>query len=244
MVLWRSRLTIVALGAGCLLAFGLAGVSQAGHVRPKGATPVYESLVPAFQQCAVPNATHNGPVAVPSCNPPVKLSPNLTTGTPTVNGLPANMTSAILLQMLVPPAVGAPDLRIQMQINDVYCDAITSPCTNTSEALDDFVGGLNVQIGFRITDQINSVGGMTNVHATVIDFPVDAPVSCNAVTGGPPGGQCLATTTMNAIIPGSVPAGTRAVWEISRLVVQDGGSDGNPATTPNDTFLVRGLFQP
>ena len=32
-------------------------------------------------------------------------------------------------------------------------------------------------------------------------------------------------------------------WEVLRLVAQDGGSDGNPATTPNDTWLVR-VFQP
>jgi hypothetical protein len=34
------------------------------------------------------------------------------------------------------------------------------------------------------------------------------------------------------------------VWEVRDLFVQDGGSDGNPATTPNDPWLVRGLFQP
>ena len=42
--------------------------------RPKGATPLRASMVPAFKACAAPNRTHGAPLAFPSCNPPVQSS--------------------------------------------------------------------------------------------------------------------------------------------------------------------------
>ena len=241
----RSRLIATALGAALLLAVGVSSIGQASHIRPKGATPIRESLVPAYRPCAVPNRTHQGPLALPSCNPPVNTSPNLTTGTADSNGLPANMTSGVRLDMLIPPAVGAPDLLFQVVINDQYCRVVLPTCTNTGESLDDFVGGLNVHFEFRVSDHANATSGGTFVDpATVVDFPIDLNISCVAVGPGSPGGQCTVVTGMNAIVPGSVPSAKRSIWEVTQLFVQDGGSDGNPATTPNDTWLVRGLFQP
>jgi hypothetical protein len=242
----RRRLLAAVLGAALMVVVAVASVGQASHIRPKGATPIREALVPGYRPCVAPNRTHNPPLALPSCNPPVHTSPNLTTGTADANGLPANMTSAVRLDMLIPAAVGAPDLRIQIGINDQYClPSFTGPCINTGESLDDFVGGLNVHFDFRITDHFNSVsGGGGTDPATMVDLPIDANVACTAVAGGPPGGQCQVVTSMNALVPGSVPSSRRTVWEVMNLLVEDGGSDGDPATTPNATWLVRGLFQP
>jgi hypothetical protein len=238
----RDGLAAVVIGAGLILAVGVTGVGQATHIRPKSASPVRESLIPAHNRCGVPNRTHGPSIAVPSCNPAVNTSPNLTTGTPDNNGLPANMASQVRLQMITTP----PDMVLQASINDQYCKpAFAGACTNTGESLNDYVGGLNVNIEFRLTDHWNSTspGGGTDT-ATSIDFPIPWPVTCTSVGPGTPGGQCTSSTTLNSLVPGAVLGGKRMSWEVVSLVVQDGGSDSNPATTPNDTWLVRGLFQP
>ena len=43
------------------------------YARPKGATPLRVSLVPAYQACAVPNREHGPPLVNPSCNPPAAV---------------------------------------------------------------------------------------------------------------------------------------------------------------------------
>ena len=162
MVLHRkTSLTAVVLGAGLVAALGAAGVGQASHLRPKAAPVIRESLIPAHVQCVAPNRTHNGPLAFPSCNPPVNVSPNLTTGTFDNNGLPSNMTAGVKLQMILSP----PDMLLQASINDQYCKpTFTATCTNTGESLSDFVGGLNVDIQFRLTDHWSSIGGADRIR--------------------------------------------------------------------------------
>ena len=58
--------------------------------RPKGASPVRVSLVPAYNGCSSPNRTHGLPLNQGSCNPPVQSSSELTSGTPDANGRAAN----------------------------------------------------------------------------------------------------------------------------------------------------------
>ena len=43
---------------------------QRATPRPKGATPLYLSLVPAYKPCTASNRTHGPPLAYGSCNPP------------------------------------------------------------------------------------------------------------------------------------------------------------------------------
>ena len=94
----RRRLSVAVLGAA-VVALALAAVQNAGatHVRPKGASPLRASVVPAFKQCTAPNRTHGAPLAFPSCNPPVQTSNSLTIGSPDANGAGANSSSYILL---------------------------------------------------------------------------------------------------------------------------------------------------
>ena len=238
----RNALAAVVLGAGLILALGVTTVGQATHIRPKAAAPIREALIPAHNQCVAPNRTHGPPFAFPSCNPPVNVSPHLTTGTPDNNGLPANMASHVRLDMQFAP----PDMLLQVVINDQYCKpTFAVPCTNTGESLNDFVGGVNVQMEFRLTDHWNAVapGGGPDA-ATMVDIPFPWSVPCAAVGPGTPGGQCISNTSMNALVPAAVKSAKRSSYEVLTLVVQDGGSDGNPATTPNATWMVRGLFQP
>ena len=58
------------------------------YPRPKGASPMQVSLVPAYTACTSSNSTHGAPLAFPSCNPPDPASAYLTTGTPDANGRP------------------------------------------------------------------------------------------------------------------------------------------------------------
>jgi hypothetical protein len=239
----RDGLAAIVVAAGLMIAVGATSVAQASHIRPKSATPIRESLIPAHNKCGAPNRTHGPTFTLPSCNPPVNVSPNLTTGTPDNNTLPANMASQVKLQIQSTP----PDILLLASINDQYCKpTFAGACTSTGEALNDYVGGLNVNIEFRLSDHWNAVtSGGGSDPATVIDLPpIPWPVTCTAVGPGTPGGQCTSSTTLNSLIPGAVLGGKRESWEVLNLVVQDGGSDSDPATTPNDTWLVRGLFQP
>lgn len=236
-----SVLALVAVGT-----LFLAGASDATHMRPKSARPIREALVPAFKECTFPNRSHKPALSFPSCHPPEVTNKTLAIGTPDVNGLPANSVSFVKLNMLIPPAAGAPDLTIRADVKDVYCNVALPTCTNTGEALDDYVGSVGLQMRFRVTDHCNfsSAPASCTDPATVIDFTASVKVACGAVTGGPPGGRCALDTTINSLVPGTVLAGERMVWELPSLVVEDGGQDGDASTTPNEEFLVRGLFQP
>jgi hypothetical protein len=45
-------------------------------------------------------------------------------------------------------------------------------------------------------------------------------------------------------MPGSVRSGDRAVWQIGKVQVFDGGPDGLVATADNSLFQVQGVFVP
>ena len=50
---------------------------------------------------------------------------------------------------------------------------------------------------------------------------------------------------MDAIVPGSVKEGKRAIWALSRIELYDGGADGDGSTTDDNTlFATQGLFIP
>ena len=75
----RKRMVLpVALAVGALVMMVVASMASATHPRPKGATPLYASLVPAYNACGTPNRTHGPPLAFPSCNPPVQTSTAVT----------------------------------------------------------------------------------------------------------------------------------------------------------------------
>ena len=89
-------------------------------MRPKGATPLRASLVPAFKACAAPNRTHGAPLAFPSCNPPVQTSNFLTIGSPDANGAGANSTGFVLLKV---KPTSPEDVLITSIGTDVRCQA-------------------------------------------------------------------------------------------------------------------------
>src|SRR6266540_3201822 len=98
----RKRMALpVAMAMAALGMMVVAQMAGAAHPRPKGASPLRASMVPAFNQCTAANRTHGPPLAFPSCNPPVQSSTSLTVGEPTANGAAANSVGFIRISVLV-----------------------------------------------------------------------------------------------------------------------------------------------
>ena len=52
-------------------------------------------------------------------------------------------------------------------------------------------------------------------------------------------------TSLNALIPGAVVAGERALWQFGQFEVFDGGGDGDAeAADDNERFAAQGVFVP
>ena len=58
------------------------------------------------------------------------------------------------------------------------------------------------------------------------------------------GSDCGMTTTVDAMFPGTVIENDRAVWQIRKVEVYDGGPEGNPITANNTLFATQGTFIP
>ena len=245
----RKRMVFpVALAVGALVMMVVASMASATHPRPKGASPLYASLVPSYNACGTPNRTHGPPLAFPSCNPPVQTSTAVTVGSPDANGAAANSVGFVKLNVKV-GVVGPPDtsdVLITSNATDIRCQAGTTSCGSANAADGaDYTGGLQGNATIRITDHFNAIaaGGGTD-PATVVDIPYPIAASCVATASTAIGGTCTANTSANAAVPGAVKDGKRAIVEVGQIVVSDGGPDGIVGTTPNTLFAVQGIFIP
>ena len=135
-------------------------LNTTGYVRPKTASPVRVSLVPAHNECTSPNRVH-GPPDFPgngsdpdgSCNPPSPSSAHLTAGNPN-----ANFTGLVKLRTVVgaPGGVDDSDVAIDVNVTDVRCQAGTSTCGSTNAVGgDDYTGEVQLRIELRITHRFN-----------------------------------------------------------------------------------------
>jgi Tol biopolymer transport system component len=200
------------------------------YVRPKGATPVYASLVPAYKSCTSPNDTHGAPLAFPSCSPPVQASDYLTVGTPDANGQAANSVGSLVVKAV--PGNGA-DVSVSVSVTDVRQKA----------SLADYGGELQAVLPVRITDR-NSPPPL-NGTATVADTPLSATAPCAPTADTTVGSTCAITTSVNTITPGAVVEGKRAIWQLGDLELFDGGLDGLASTANDNTlFETQGVFVP
>jgi hypothetical protein len=205
-----------------------------GYARPKGATPLYASLVPAYQPCGAPNRMHGPPLAFGSCAPPAQASAHLTVGTPDANDNPAGSVGFLRLNVEAgDPSIPGDDadVGIAFSLTDV----------RRSTDLADYTGELEAAFEVRLTDRFN--GSSPTDPGTVADFPFTFVVPCGA-TGGSEGGACPLQTSFDAVVPGSVPEGARAIWQLGQVEVRDGGADGLAATGPNTVFARQGIFVP
>jgi len=247
MTIKRKMVLPLALALGALGLMVMAQMASATHPRPKGATPLRVSTVPAFKQCTAPNRTHGAPLAFPSCNPPVQTSNFLTVGSPDANGAPANSVGSLRLdvQAGVPGPPEDSDVLIKSNITDVRCTpAGGATVCNSANAADgpDYSGEVQGNAIIRISDHYNGPG--LNEAATVQDIPFPVNATCANVASTTIGGTCTANTSANATVPGSVKDTQRAVVEIAQIQISDGGADGQVATADNTLFGVQGIFIP
>jgi uncharacterized protein DUF11/WD40 repeat protein len=219
--------------------FETTTVERGGYARPKGATPLIASLVPAYKQCGAGEAglQHGSPLSYPSCGSPTLTSGYLTTGTPDANARGANFAGSIRYtavgETVIDPTNG--------DQSDVLLDASLTDVRNKSD-LSDYTGGLRVDSTLRITDRDQGAGGFTS--ATVQDIGLSFDVPCAATASGTVGGACILHSSVDAITPGVVKEQKRAIWELGQVRVFDGGPDANPTTANNTLFAVQGVFVP
>src|SRR4051812_16833538 len=224
-----------------------AGPAQATHPRPKGATPITTSLVPAFKQCPAPNRTHGAPLAFPSCAPPVPTTQFTTLGTPDVNGASANWIGRVRFDA-VAGSPGPPedaDIFTAVNITDVRCTAATSGaiCNSAnSSGGQDYSGEIQVVVRSRVTDHNNGPSLTEAATLTDIPFPYSAPCVDTADTSV--GGTCALSTTFNTVVPGAIKETKRTSWEMDQVEVFDGGPDGRSSTSDNFLLAVPGVFAP
>jgi hypothetical protein len=216
-----------------------------GYPRPKAASPMRVSLVPAYLPCpngevTQPNREHGPPLAYPSCTPISwgQEQGYVTVGTPDHNGFPANARGRIRL-FVFPGDPSTPedeaDVLIEVTQTDVR-DAVNEPGS-------DYQGELGATFTLRVTDRF-SAGG-PDAAATVEDFPLRATVPCVATSDPSIGGDCEVVTSVDAVVPGFVKEGKRSVWQLDQVQLFDGGGDGDADTTADNTlFEVQGLFVP
>ena len=229
-------------GALGLLAVSFIQIAGASHVRPKGASPLRASVVPAFKACTAPNRTHGAPLAFPSCNPPVQASNFLTVGSPDANGAGANSIAFILLRVdAIPPE----DVLITSTGTDIRCLPATAAavCNSANTAAGpDYSGQVQGNATIRISDHYNGAG--LNEAATVVDIPFPVNGTCSNTAATTIGGTCLTNTSANAVVPGAVKDNQRGIVEIGQLSISDGGADGQVSTADNTLFGVQGIFIP
>ena len=212
-----------------------ASTNTVGYARPRGATPMLVPLVIAYRDCTSANRTHGAPLAYPSCSPPIPESDWLRVGTPDSNGLPVKSIGSVLLRAVVgDPSTTAneADVRLDLSVTDVR---------NRSD-LTDYAGQLQVSLGTRITDKLNGSNPIDT--GTVQDLPFNFTGTCTPTSDTTVGSTCTASTTANAIVPGAIVEGERAIWQIGSVTVYDGGADGDVSTGPNTVFERQGVFVP
>jgi FG-GAP-like repeat len=227
----------------------LLNTSQA-YARPKGASPIKSALVPAQQPCTTPNKTHAPPLQFPSCGPPAQTSQFLTIGTPDANGAGAKSVASITWVAVLNPTPTPNDLRMTLALSDVRCrNAATTTCGSTNAAAGpDYTGQVELRAALRITDRNNGPSGTdtgTAADSALLGpgFPVAAP--CSETAGDTSiGSTCAIVTTANAIAPGAIVTGKRAIWELRSIQVWDGGSTGIAGAADATLFEVSGLFIP
>jgi dipeptidyl aminopeptidase/acylaminoacyl peptidase len=198
------------------------------YVKPKGATPLRVPLVPAYRACTEPNRTHGAPLADPSCAPPRREPMGLTIGVGDETPPPAKSIGSVVIKVQV-GAPGPPDdadAQLLFSLTNVLNDG-----SNT-----DYTGQLATKLSVRLTDAHGGVG------ATTQDFPFVFQVPCTATADTTLGSTCQTATTAEAVMPGVITEGDRAIWALDRIRVYV--PYGSALTNPDRLFAVQGIFIP
>jgi hypothetical protein len=207
------------------------------YPRPKGATPFRASLTIAYEACTASDRTHGPPLAFPSCASPQQTSDHLTVGTADANAQPALNEGFVRfdVQAGVPGGPDDADVGVQVFMDDVF----------TKPGLGDYTGELSARVALQITDKDNTPHPGGPGAATTTSIPLTATATCTATAATNEGSTCTAATSLDALVPGTVKEGRRSIWQLGRVELYDGGSDGDAQTPAGDTlFATQGVFVP
>jgi hypothetical protein len=216
-------------GAGrdvqCRLTGTPSGCSAGADYNPNGAVGPYTTT------CTTAAACGNSGKPTPFCAPGAGSAAACTAGTDvtatTVLGSPSGTT--------VDPSTQCG--------TDPTCIAFAS----------NFVGH-----AIRVTDQYNCDPSLTPPDpnacpasaststrpATMVDFLFPVPVDCITTASATVGSTCGANTTANALVPGSVLTGKKAIIEMGEVELLDSGPDGARSNSDDERFAVQGIFIP
>jgi hypothetical protein len=156
------------------------------------------------------------------------VSSQLTVGTPDANGQAANSRGSLLIRAV------AGDVTFDLAITDV----------RRKSDLTDYAGQLQADLPLRLTDRddpnsVNVIGPVT-----VADTHFTFAVSCGGTSSTTVGSTCAVSTSANAVAPGAVAAGRRAIWQLGQVQVYDGGSSGVAGASDAALFMDQGIFVP
>jgi hypothetical protein len=232
-------------GLAAAAALAVPAVAEGTHARPKGATPVRASLVPAYEPCTAPDRTHGTPLAFPSCSGPQQTSDYLTVGSPDANGFAAKSVGTFKFFAFAGNPGPPPDNKVfpLVDITDVRCMGVSAGCPVAGE---DYSGSMEARVAIRNTDHYNGVGGGGNDAATG-DFMLTFEIVCVATADPTVGGTCSRHIGYIDEIIGApgIEDTRRTSWEFERLQLWDGGADGDGKTAADNTLLaVQGIFIP
>ena len=161
--------------------------------------------------------------------------PTITIGTGDANGRHTSSIASERVKVLVGnPQTGADEADVQFSIS--LTDIRTKP------GLGDYTGQLQMAHTLRITNRLN--GDSFIAPATIRDYSFKFAVPCSATTDTTEGSTCAIATTADALVPGAVREGKRALRELNQVTVFDGGSDGVASTDDNVAFAKQGIFVP
>jgi hypothetical protein len=125
------------------------------------------------------------------------------------------------------------DVRMTVDLTDV----------RRRDTLADYNGRMLARITQRTTDRYS--GNSQAETGTVVDVPLEVPVQCTPTGDPATGATCSLNTTLDALLPGTVREGARAVVGLGRVDVLDGGADEDVETSAdNKRFATQGLFVP
>jgi acid phosphatase type 7 len=207
-----------------------------GYPRPVASAGMTVRLVPAFSPCVAPDSTHGAPLSAAACRRPVQRSGYLTAGS--ANGAATRFRGYARLQVLGQRPVDLldgdqADVKITVVVEDV----------RKAVGQTDYTGQLQGQIRLRITDRSN--GANLRLPGTAADLPLSFTIPCQTTPSDPKtGSSCKLTSSADTLTPGAVREGSRSVWQVLGVSVNDGGADGLASTPGNTEFARAGLFVP
>ena len=178
-----------------------------GFARPRGVGSTRVWLVPALAPCTAPNRVHGPALAFGSCTPPRPVSDYAMIGTQDRNAQPSNGAGFIRYR----PIMGDPstetdeaDMAIRVNMLDV----------RVRGTLEDYAGELEARVPVRRSDRANGSGASET--GTVQDHSFAVAVPCSGTADTTIGATCSTATTADAVLPGVVREGDRAVWSWGR----------------------------